>query len=435
MGCEAGHQHNIAGQCDDATRPLQVNITSLPYYVSSPNYPEFYEPNSDCAWILKAPSPSDRITVNIEFLNLEGITAPCKYDYLAIYDGVDTSATQLAKLCWANDDDINALVSSSDTLYATLTSDYAVQYEGFNMLVFSNSSDLQPACDGSSNLTASTERQYIMSPNFPYEYESNFSCIIRIYPQTLYYGVTFNMTFLDIEVSKGCANDALRFISVGEESSVDTAVVCTRAVDYEHTNFPLDVTGNYIEIEFTTNSADNFYGFMFSFTEVFKGINLTSPNNEDTIEITVPEDLTTGRVNDTVCVIVLTYTGSINLQITPLYEATTDNNITDQDTQLFALIDEPPYVYLDLVSSLNYEVISKFTLLATLIDSDVPQVTYTVTFNVTVSDVDDVAPVFLNLPGNYTLSRGQKTDEVIFTVNATDYDISDEFSNILFTIE
>ena len=42
---------------------------------------------------------------------------------------------------------------------------------------------------------------------------SNFSCVIRIYPQTLYYGITFNLTFMDIEVSTSCANDALRFVS------------------------------------------------------------------------------------------------------------------------------------------------------------------------------------------------------------------------------
>lgn len=40
-----------------------------------------------------------------------------------------------------------------------------------------------------------------------------------------------------------------------------------------------------------------------------------------------------------------------------------------------------------------------------LSDSDYPRAIYTVTFNVNVSDVDDVTPVFTNLPSNTTINR------------------------------
>lgn len=39
---------------------------------------------------------------------------------------------------------------------------------------------------------------------------------------------------------------------------------------------------------------------------------------------------------------------------------------------------------------------------------DVPEVTYSVTFDVTVTDVDDVAPTFDNLPNNDTLKRTRR---------------------------
>lgn len=48
-----------------------------------------------------------------------------------------------------------------------------------------------------------------------------------------------------------------------------------------------------------------------------EGINLTSPENEGTINYTVAEDLATGHINESVCVIVLTYTGTLDLTITP----------------------------------------------------------------------------------------------------------------------
>lgn len=48
----------------------------------------------------------------------------------------------------------------------------------------------------------------------------------------------------------------------------------------------------------------------------FIGINLTYPVNLDTVYLTLPEDTPTGNVNESVAVIILTYTGDdINLNI------------------------------------------------------------------------------------------------------------------------
>ena len=43
--------------------------------------------------------------------------------------------------------------------------------------------------------------------------------------------------------------------------------------------------------------------------------------------------------------------------------------------------------------------------------TDVPLVTYSVTFTVSVTDIDDVAPVFVNLPSNATVYRSEKTGD------------------------
>ena len=43
-----------------------------------------------------------------------------------------------------------------------------------------------------------------------------------------------------------------------------------------------------------------------------------------------------------------------------------------------------------------------------LTDDDFPRATYTMTFNIMVSDVDDVTPAFINLPSNSTITRGLK---------------------------
>ena len=63
----------------------------------------------------------------------------CNEKFLLMISIADNSATELARICWANRVSVNALVSSTDTLYITFISDYAVQYRGFNILLFSNS--------------------------------------------------------------------------------------------------------------------------------------------------------------------------------------------------------------------------------------------------------------------------------------------------------
>ena len=98
-----------------------------------------------------------------------------------------------------------------------------------------------------------------------------FMRITKLYIYTVkkgfsHYQIIFMWNILIVDLSR---NIFVWFWLVGEDSSVDTAVMCTRAVVFDHDNFPLDVTGTYIELEFTTNSVDNFYGFMLSFTEVF----------------------------------------------------------------------------------------------------------------------------------------------------------------------
>ncbi|KAL4227273.1 plasma membrane adhesion molecule [Mactra antiquata] len=423
--------NNVNGQCTEETRPYIVNVSHLPQYVTSSNYPGVYPNNEDCAWLIVAPTQYDKIIINIEDVDAEGITTPCQYDYLTIFDGGDNTANEVAKLCNANNDDVNALVSTTDLLYVTFVSDYAYNYNGFKILVFANNTGTvhgyfanQPTCGLDTTLTATSIPQVLMSPNLPDPYDSNLLCVTKIYPETLYFAINIELYFLDLYNDTGCENGSLAISSVSDSVADELLTECRSAVTYTPTVFPLEVTGSYALLNFSTGHVgDSYYGYMLKYYEIFKGINMTSPVNGSTIKLTFPEDEPTGHLNESVAVVSLTHTGSLNLQILPTYEATTDEPIDIfTDLQIFSLTDEPPYVYLNLISNFDYETINKFSLLVKIIDTDVPLATYMVTFNITITDVNDFSPEFDNLPNNMTLKRGLQKDLLLYTVNATDAD-------------
>ncbi|KAH9496285.1 hypothetical protein Btru_018007, partial [Bulinus truncatus] len=90
--------------------------------ITSPNYPSVYDPGHNCSWLITVPE-NNIITLNFSDLILE-----CRYDYVTVYDGDNTSAPQLGRHCQKP---FGSLMTTSNTMYITFTSDNSVQYTGF----------------------------------------------------------------------------------------------------------------------------------------------------------------------------------------------------------------------------------------------------------------------------------------------------------------
>ena len=61
------------------------NVDGVTRHITSPGYPNNYQPNINYFWTLRAPW-GQRISFNILNINLE-YAGLCMFDYVAIYDG------------------------------------------------------------------------------------------------------------------------------------------------------------------------------------------------------------------------------------------------------------------------------------------------------------------------------------------------------------
>ena len=72
-------------------------ITAPSGSIHSPNYPNSYNANDDCEWLIEV----DRNHV-VQFTFVDFDVEPhqnCSYDYVALYDGANTSAPLIIQVC------------------------------------------------------------------------------------------------------------------------------------------------------------------------------------------------------------------------------------------------------------------------------------------------------------------------------------------------
>ena len=69
---------------DKCEQEIYVNASTS--YITSPNYPQNYDNNVNCDWILKS-DPLARIVVTIVYVSMESSVRRCRYDVLTIFDG------------------------------------------------------------------------------------------------------------------------------------------------------------------------------------------------------------------------------------------------------------------------------------------------------------------------------------------------------------
>ncbi|XP_052266137.1 ovochymase-1-like [Dreissena polymorpha] len=119
------------GYKDDGCHGNTQVITSSATFLSSPGYDghSYYDNNIQCSWLIQAPAG---MIVRLKFQDFftEKI-ADCSYDYLAVYNGGDSSAPRLAQFCGLQfPDDI---FSSGDRVLLKFVSDPDLTRTGFNL--------------------------------------------------------------------------------------------------------------------------------------------------------------------------------------------------------------------------------------------------------------------------------------------------------------
>lgn len=92
-------------------------------YITSPNYPSMYGNGLNCYWKLRS---NARVRLTFSDFRTESIS----YDIVTIYDGPSSSSRQLGKYGGTSGPS-SPIVSSSNYLYLTFTTDGSGAYKGF----------------------------------------------------------------------------------------------------------------------------------------------------------------------------------------------------------------------------------------------------------------------------------------------------------------
>ena len=103
-------------------------ITSAKGELQSPNFPDWYEPNLNCIWLLTVPDGS-RVLLKLDsFETEEG--GECDYDYLEVREGHSEDGNLIGKFCgYTATEDIQ---STSNKLFVKFVSDSGTEKAGFS---------------------------------------------------------------------------------------------------------------------------------------------------------------------------------------------------------------------------------------------------------------------------------------------------------------
>ncbi|XP_078577923.1 procollagen C-endopeptidase enhancer 1-like [Branchiostoma floridae x Branchiostoma japonicum] len=159
-----------------------------------------YDDNMDCIWTISAPA-GYFIEVEFTAFDLESGGSSCSYDYVAVYDGPDTSSELIGKFCGSS---IPAPIHShSDIITVRFVTDRSVTESGFT-LVYTTTDEhpIHPSgCGGPESLTNATGT--FTSMNYPNNYDNNARCQWEIEVEV---GMRINLIFtaFDLEAERLC---------------------------------------------------------------------------------------------------------------------------------------------------------------------------------------------------------------------------------------
>lgn len=167
--------------------------------VTSPGYPNGYQNDLDCTWVLNAPIGS-RLWLNITNIDIEAHSS-CNFDILAIFNSRFISGPMLGTFC-GRTGNAAPLLSSRNSVAMRFTTDYSVNRTGFSV-------QYKTICGGIMRVNNGV----IESQGYPSNYPANANCTWNVYvPTGRTVRIQFNGNF-NIQGTQGsCAGDYIQVL-------------------------------------------------------------------------------------------------------------------------------------------------------------------------------------------------------------------------------
>ncbi|KAH3692443.1 hypothetical protein DPMN_194284 [Dreissena polymorpha] len=189
-------------------------VLTDPYgIITSPNYPQDYDHDDACAWVINAPEGS---RINVELTDFAMETHPqCLFDYLELFNGPYASSPSIGKFCGTVPP--RGFKSQSNSVRIVFFTDFSMSARGFR-LTYSFSTQ---GCGG----LLHTSTGNLSTPNYPSSYPHNTECVwdLNVDPGYIL-TLTFNPPF-DMEHQGDCDYD---YVEVSDVISNGSEVVLGR---------------------------------------------------------------------------------------------------------------------------------------------------------------------------------------------------------------
>ncbi|CAL1529132.1 unnamed protein product [Lymnaea stagnalis] len=213
--------------------------------ISSKNFPETYDHNSVCEWLITV---EQYHAVALTFLNFHLEGDNCTYDYVDVYDGNSTESTQLGHFC-----DIHtppAFRSTGNQMFIKMVADSSQSHQGFL-------AEYKTACGG--NLNADVDGE-IMSPLYPHQIALDSECIWIISSGSNTQRVTLHFTAMDINETYNCS---LAWVAVNDGRDAFVAVDDELQNRYCGSSLPASITshGSSLRVQFKSGGYARGKGF------------------------------------------------------------------------------------------------------------------------------------------------------------------------------
>ncbi|ESO10115.1 hypothetical protein HELRODRAFT_167974 [Helobdella robusta] len=180
-----------------------VNVDE-PGELASPGWPNTYDSNLNCRWILKSSFLDAKISIVFTHVDLEN--EPCVHDFIRVHNSWQRwNESLLQQICGVNLPPM--ITSDSNVLAVTFVTDASSEGRGFTLNYFSSLS----ACGG--NLTS--HRGFVNSPQYPSNYPTKAECVwyITALDESLI-ELSFNDLQLDV-VDEKCSGDRIEVVADG----------------------------------------------------------------------------------------------------------------------------------------------------------------------------------------------------------------------------
>ncbi|CAB3228775.1 unnamed protein product [Arctia plantaginis] len=223
-------------------------------FIYSPGWPNAYEPNRDCTWIITVPA-GQQISLNISNFDLERpIQSKCNLgDYLEIRNGVSETAPLIGQYCGRFQ--YKRIVSLANVLHLHFHSDFYLTGTGFKI----EWDGTVTGCGGT--LTSSTGS--ISSPNYPNEYHNNAECFYRIVTSA---GSRIRISFTDLELERtlGCRDDYVEIFDGRDTTAPSLGKHCLLSTEISN----IETSTNHALIKFRSDVYIGAKGFMLNYNTI-----------------------------------------------------------------------------------------------------------------------------------------------------------------------